>query len=397
MARINLHEDSSGFRKARLDKERGIVHGVKIIGLRSKQGYDYLPKALQEAIPLYEGKKVNVDHPPRDTPGASRSYADRFGKFTRVHFVEGSGLHGDLHYNKKHRLAEQFEYDVENDPTQLGMSHNARGDSKSKNGRVYVESIDLVRSVDLVADPATTSSLFESQGGRMATIRRKKKALVRRRNDASKLKLLKQIFEDDGAPAVDDGSGGGGGGGDTGAGGNDVKSMILGGIDKILDAGGDPVTTAKKCAMLIKKLLQVKVDIDDAMSPPDAAGDVPESRGSKKKRTIADLTEDDPTEEDDDDEDDEIANRLARLERQITIRDMCESMGVRPTTVQTKALMALGTNKELKEMIESLDVSDVKRFRAGSKPRSKGGDQTARKYKDSKEWLESLEDEDNDD
>ncbi len=45
----------------------------------------------------------------------------------------------------------------------LGFSHDARGPSKFRNGRVVVESIDQVLSVDLVANPATTSGLFEDR------------------------------------------------------------------------------------------------------------------------------------------------------------------------------------------------------------------------------------------
>ena len=50
----------------RVDREKGIVYGVKIIGLQSpnrtdgSNGRRYLPEALQRAIPLYEGMKVRA-------------------------------------------------------------------------------------------------------------------------------------------------------------------------------------------------------------------------------------------------------------------------------------------------------------------------------------------------
>jgi hypothetical protein len=149
----------------RVDRTRGIVTGVKIIGLHSKHGYDYTPEALRAAIPLYEGIKVNIDHPERSKPGAARSYADRFGKLVNVRFVEREGLIGDFHYNTQHPLADQFAWDAENSPAACGFSHNAGGQVVTRNGRQVCESIDSVRSVDLVADPATTASLFESLDG----------------------------------------------------------------------------------------------------------------------------------------------------------------------------------------------------------------------------------------
>lgn len=157
--------ESTTMQSSRVDRVRGIVSGVKIIGLRSRHGYDYTPEALRAAIPLYEGIKVNIDHPDRKSPGAARSYADRFGKLVNVRFVSGQGLVGDFHYNTQHALADQFAWDAENNPNACGFSHNAAGSVVNRNGTQVCESIDSVRSVDLVADPATTASLFESLDG----------------------------------------------------------------------------------------------------------------------------------------------------------------------------------------------------------------------------------------
>ena len=88
----SVHFDES----ARIDMKRGIVKNVKIIGLESRHGYSYTPKALKEAAHLYEGIRVNVDHPERSKPGIARSYRDRFGSLRGVHFVEGDGLRGNL-------------------------------------------------------------------------------------------------------------------------------------------------------------------------------------------------------------------------------------------------------------------------------------------------------------
>lgn len=153
---------------AKVDPENGIVRNVKLIGFESKNGRIYPPQVLKSAVHLYEGAKVNIDHPAGGDPAKPRSYQDRFGVIRNVRFVEGSGLHGDFHYNPKHPAAEQFTWDAEHNPELVGFSHNALlRVGQVKNGRTMIEEIVSIRSMDLVADPATTISLFESENGSM--------------------------------------------------------------------------------------------------------------------------------------------------------------------------------------------------------------------------------------
>lgn len=152
-------------KKLTVDRDKGIIKGVKIIGFNSQNGRRYLPDALKEAVPLYEGIKVNIDHPEKG-PTQQRSSHDRFGKFINVRFVESEGIYGDLLYLKNHPLAdsvcEAAEREEMNDV--FGMSHNAQGEGTvDKNDIFVVSRITEVRHVDLVADPATTKSLTESQ------------------------------------------------------------------------------------------------------------------------------------------------------------------------------------------------------------------------------------------
>ncbi|MBC7350842.1 MAG: hypothetical protein H5U08_00640 [Thermogutta sp.] len=141
----------------RVDRERGVIYGVKVLGLESANGRVYLPEALQRAAALYEGKPVNVDH----VSGSQlRSYRDRIGKLVNVR-VGHDGLYADLVVNPKHPLAEQLFWDAEHAPENVGLSHDARGKTAVRNGKVVVEAIESVRSVDLVAEPATTRSLYE--------------------------------------------------------------------------------------------------------------------------------------------------------------------------------------------------------------------------------------------
>jgi len=145
----------------RVDRQLGIIRGVKVLGLQSRNGRTYLAEALERAIPLYEGAKVNVNHP-KASPLAARDYQDRIGNLRQVSVRAGQGLFADFHFNPKHALAEQLVWDAEHAPENVGFSHNVLARIARQGNRTVVEAITQVQSVDLVADPATTQGLFES-------------------------------------------------------------------------------------------------------------------------------------------------------------------------------------------------------------------------------------------
>ncbi|MEN6495032.1 MAG: hypothetical protein ABFD16_12205 [Thermoguttaceae bacterium] len=144
----------------RVDQPLGVIRGVKILGLESRNGRSYLPEALAAAVPLYEEAKVNVNHPKGD-PLAPRDYQDRLGVIRNV-AARPEGLFADLHFNPKHALAEQLLWDAAHAPENVGFSHNVQARTSRQGDRVVVEAITKVQSVDLVADPATTRGLFEA-------------------------------------------------------------------------------------------------------------------------------------------------------------------------------------------------------------------------------------------
>jgi hypothetical protein len=149
------------------DPSAGVLRGVKLLGLRSRNGRVYREGALRGAMPLYEGAKVYVNHPAGD-PLGPRDYRDRLGVVRNVRLVAGEGLFGDLHYNPRHPLAEQLAWDAEHAPRNVGLSHNVVARTRSAAEGLVVEEITGVRSVDLVADPATTAGLFEHDAANAA-------------------------------------------------------------------------------------------------------------------------------------------------------------------------------------------------------------------------------------
>ncbi|MDO4570326.1 MAG: hypothetical protein Q4D38_08085 [Planctomycetia bacterium] len=146
-----------------IDRGRSLLRGVKILGLVSTNKRRYTEKAVAQAMDLYEGVKVNVNHP-QGNPQTPRDYRDRIGWLENIVYRESVGLFGDFRFNPKHPLADQLMWDAENAPKNVGFSHNIMAQTETNDeGVLLIKEISQVKSVDLVADPATTEGLFESE------------------------------------------------------------------------------------------------------------------------------------------------------------------------------------------------------------------------------------------
>ena len=159
-----FHEFSAGEASSMTnDSDSGLISGVKILGLTSRNGRVYPPEVLREAAPLYEGAKVNVNHVSKEAARLPRDYRDRIGTVSNVVFKENSGLFADFHYNPNHAQAKQLLWDAHNAPNNVGFSHCVEAVYHQENDMTIIDKIVRVISVDLVADPATTNGLFESE------------------------------------------------------------------------------------------------------------------------------------------------------------------------------------------------------------------------------------------
>ncbi|MDD3468817.1 MAG: hypothetical protein PHE53_02415 [Thermoguttaceae bacterium] len=145
----------------RIDRSRGILHGVKVLGFYSRNGRRYTENCLSESVSLYENAKVNINHV--ESGEHPRDYRDRIGVLHGVQYRPDMGLFADFHYNPKHPLAEQLLWDAEHAPENVGFSHHVEAETSHDEQGVVVQKIMKVLGVDLVADPATTRGLFESQ------------------------------------------------------------------------------------------------------------------------------------------------------------------------------------------------------------------------------------------
>ncbi len=149
----------------RVDAEKGILYDVLVLGHSSRNRVDYPREAMQEALSRYDGVPVYVGHT-RD--GSNPEYDRKLGVIRNPRLGE-DGIHGDLHFPPKHRLAEQLLWDAINAPYSCGLSHDADCTWTVQNGRKIVRKIDKVYSVDLVSRPATTCGLVEEEEPAIAT------------------------------------------------------------------------------------------------------------------------------------------------------------------------------------------------------------------------------------
>ncbi len=151
----------------RIDREKGCLRGVRLLGERSANAPPFnhvYPRSTREAaLYLFEGVRVNCDHPDPDKASQTRSVRDGMGFITNVREA-GDGLYGDWHFNPAHELAANVCWEAANNPRGIAFSINGQSGSKRRSDDgMIVEAIDALSSVDLVSRGATTNGLFESQ------------------------------------------------------------------------------------------------------------------------------------------------------------------------------------------------------------------------------------------
>lgn len=159
-----LRESESGF--DRIDTNAGVIYGVKVLGPKSRNGRVYEDAAIRKAVSMYEGVTVNLNHQRIDDSRVvpDRPIQDGWGVLRNARYKDGS-VFADLHYLKNHPATPQLVERAQRFPDTFGLSHDAAGDEQVIEGERRVIELFEIRSVDVVADPATNSGLFESVCG----------------------------------------------------------------------------------------------------------------------------------------------------------------------------------------------------------------------------------------
>lgn len=295
---ISLREDIVLSERIQLDKDKNILRGVKILGLKSANGRNYTPAAIRAAAGMYEGIFVNKNHPRKQ--GEARDAEDRLGWLEGVR-VEADGLYGDLHYLNTHPFTPRLIEAAERRPQAFGLSHNAHGQVRGRDGKGQVESITSVRSVDLVADPASTHGLFEQDGYDMNP---------------------EMGMADGGSPE------------DKLSAGFEAAIMAVVG-DKSMDVAGK-VSKIRELLKMHEKALggggsEGSSGGGDSEESPAAEG----KQEPKAEPTLAQLQE-----------------QVATTQRQIVVRALCDAAGFLPNALQLKTLVALTEETDQKALVE---------------------------------------------
>ena len=154
----------------RVNPEAGVIFGVRVLSLSSKNNRRYERSGVEAALGRYQGTPVYCDHPTdpntgRVQPKRSRMSQDRIGRIENARLSPDGGVVADLRLLKSHPMTPRLLEAAESMPDAFGLSHNIdyEGRQCPETGELIVEHITEVRSVDVVPNPATTKSLFEHE------------------------------------------------------------------------------------------------------------------------------------------------------------------------------------------------------------------------------------------
>lgn len=335
-------ENTAGSSALKVDRDRGVIEGVKCLGRESKNGRVYSDKSMADALRLYEGADVNVDHPSK--PNASRGMAEGFG-ILRSTRLKPDGVYADLHYIKAHPLADMIAERAERFPGHFGMSHVALGSVRENPaGGLVVEGLDSVESVDIVRSPATNAGLFESEGGPPVTTKKTKagehptvRSILEANRKVPLAAGLLVLFEEEpemlgpiadapvaDAPAADASS-------------DDqilaaFRSMIIAAVD-------DKALDMKATLDRIKKILKTQEDLLTEKPKKEPAGD-----GPPKDEEVSE----------------QIKRENVELRSRLSISEALDTRGVSRSNLseaQNRVLDRCSTKEEALDLLESLGTA----------------------------------------
>lgn len=143
----------------RITTDPPTIHDVAVLRAESRNGRRYALDALRDAVSRYDGVPVYIDHV--QSADAPRSYRDQVGWLERPR-LDDDTIRADLRLNPHHPETPRILWDAQHHPQALGLSHDAVGRVTRTTDGVLVEHIESIRSVDLVTEPATVTSLFEA-------------------------------------------------------------------------------------------------------------------------------------------------------------------------------------------------------------------------------------------
>ncbi len=275
-----------------VDRANGVIHGVLVCGTESANGRQYPWGAGLTCDPaVYEGRPVNCDH------GKAATVDRRLGWLANVRVGSDGRPRADLHVLTSHPMAARVLEAAERNPSLFGLSHVAVARTRMDRGTEIIEAIQSVESVDLVADPATTRSLYESTNA-MPTFRKFLESVGTAKHGPrcrkwAASKIVREMDEmmgempadmpppppaDMAEPDADEAT--------TAA----FKAAISAVVDKAMGGGMDPKEALTKIKTLLRSHGDINgdgtVDAADVDAADDTAGEMPEELEAAESKGI---------------------------------------------------------------------------------------------------------------
>jgi hypothetical protein len=338
-----------------VDRDAGVIRGVKVLGRQSRNGREYSDHALHDAARLYEGIGVNLNHAHSREGSQARSVEAGFGWLAGV-AVRPDGVFGDLHYFKSHLQAAVIVEAAERNPRRFGLSHNAEGRVAHAGGKNVVESIEHVRSVDLVQNPATNAGLFESEESLMSTLTtRSIRQILTETHDG---RLASLLDDDQLAPFAEAAVGFAADAGPD----DQVAAAFKTMIDSVLD--DDSLDLQAKLAK-IRGILKAQAKLVGEKS----SGNQPTGDGDGATGAVPPVAESAQAAASSDPLVRQLIERLDRIETQAACRELLETHHRACDGTRLKALAALTSADERVRLIESWPESVGFSLSSGRSPR----------------------------
>lgn len=149
--------------EGQFDKANLIIKGHKVLGVESKNNRRYPVETQKAAVGIFEGAKAYLNHPTAKMMGEARDVRDLIGEHKNVR-VEGSATYSDLHLLDNPTVRDYVVPVAESASHLIGSSIVVKAVMKKaeSDGVPEAQQIVACRSIDLVAEPATTNGLYES-------------------------------------------------------------------------------------------------------------------------------------------------------------------------------------------------------------------------------------------
>jgi hypothetical protein len=361
----------------RVDQEAGIIFGVKVVGRTSRnnhgrpgvtEGTEYTLDAFRNAVHLYEGVSVYTNHPSVQdrARGNNRDVRESIGVIRNPR-LDGDSIRGDLHYKKSHSFTPEIVEDVQRSLGTMALSHNAMpGRERVANGKLIIESIESVNSVDLVDKGGTNTNLWESHTV-AKTFKTVLESFVSHKSKAHKA-VARRVLEMDDTPTDAPMDAGGE---------SSPEDQLLSGFEAAITAifrgDGDAKSKIKKIAAYIKAHDSLTSDEEPVVDDGDADDDgVPDSVDDKVSESLK--------------------REIKTLKAREACRELCESEDVKPSAVLLKSLMLLESTDERKQLLtESKASRPVVRKPTSGSPHGRTVTES-KKPKSTDEFLNSIRD-----